>query len=101
MDSFPLIDYPHCEPVKKIKAGMDRCAILPFQNGIKYSSEPELANSRVEGGEQEYQSIHEGTGESMSGSPTDMNVPSGSGNLTRGNPTHQDNVATNPANSVS
>ena len=89
MDSFPLIDYPHCEPVKKIKAGMDRCAILPFQNGIKYSSEPELANSRVEGGEQEYQSIHEGTGESKSASPTDMNVPSGSGNLTRGNPTHQ------------
>ena len=44
---------------------MDGCAILPFQNGIKYSSEPELANSRVEGGEQEYQSIHEGPGESV------------------------------------
>ena len=46
---------------------MDGCAILPFQNGIKYSSEPELANSRVEGGEQEYQSIHEGAGESIAG----------------------------------
>ena len=38
-----------------------------FQNGIKYSSEPELANSRVEGGEQEYQSIQEGAGETQEG----------------------------------
>ena len=56
---------PHCELVKKIKVlGWSRVVqYCFFQNGIKYSSEPELANSRVEGGEQEYQSIHEGAGE--------------------------------------
>ena len=70
MDSFP-IDHPHCELVEKIKAGsLERwmlCNIAFFQNGIKYSSEPELANSRVEGGEQEYQSIQEGAGETQEG----------------------------------
>ena len=55
---------------RKLKLGHLKdgcCAILLFQNGIKYSSEPELANSRVEGGEQEYQSIQEGAGETEEG----------------------------------
>ena len=60
----PLIDHPlYCEllwgELSRV-LGWTLLNIAFFQNGIKYSSEPELANSRAEGGDQEYQSIHEG-----------------------------------------